>query len=109
MEEEIICVDGVFAPDQLEFWLKHKVKHPIQDGLYTIREIIYKNSEGNSGFLLNEITNPKVPINHPILGVKMIEPYWHIKRFRRLDGTSFSAEDVKEMDRQNVLFKDLNF
>lgn len=109
MEEEIICVNGVFSPEQLEFWLKYKVIHPLQDGLYTIRELIYRNSEGNSGFLLNEINNPKIPIKHPILGVTMIEPYWDIKRFRRLDGTSFSKEDVKEMDKQKVLFKDLNF
>lgn len=109
MEDQILCIDGMFTPDQLAFWAKYGVKHPIEDKIYSVREVIYRNSNGDSGFLLNEINNPTVPIEHPILGVTQIEPYWHIRRFAHLDQTPLSIEEVKEWDRQKVLFKNLNF
>lgn len=108
MDQEVICVDAKFTSDQLAFWAQYGVVHPEQDKMYNIREFI-KNSEGNAGFLLDEIHNPKVPIAHPILGTTMIEPYWNYKRFAHLDGTTLSIEEVKEWDRQYQLMKNLNF
>jgi len=109
MDEQIICVDAKFTADQLAFWVHWGVTHPLQDVLYTVREIIAKNSEGNSGILLNEINNPKVPIAHPILGTTMIEPYWNVTRFATLGGTPLTMEMVKEWEREYQLTKNLNF
>lgn len=109
MDEQIICIDGKFTSDQLAFWRQHNVSWPEQDKFYTVRELIPRNSEGNSALLLNEIKNPKVPIKHPILGVTQIEPNWNIRRFAHLNGAPLTVEEVKEMDRQHNLLKNLNF
>lgn len=92
---DLICVDSKFLPDQLDFWKKHGVVHPEQEKMYNLREII-KHSNGQIGFRLEEIRNPQVPVKTPI-GVMMIEPSFNHVRFRHLDGTPFSTEELREM------------
>lgn len=106
--KEIICIDGGFTSDQIAFWTYHKVVWPEEGKMYAIRSII-SNSNGDTGFLLEELVNPKIPIQHPILGVTMIEPYWHIRRFSHLNGDLITQEEAKEMDREYNLTKNLNF
>jgi hypothetical protein len=63
---EIICVDGSFPVDKLEFYKLHGVSVPQQDKLYNIRAVI-NNSNGKKGILLEEIKNPTIPFKHPII------------------------------------------
>lgn len=96
MSSEYLCVDGVFSPDAMEFYAKFGVTVPKQDKLYTPRNIS-RNSEGNWEILVNEIVNPLVPIKHAILNVTEKEPAWAIKRFKNLDMTDISIEQIQEL------------
>ncbi len=83
--DEIICIDGTFTPDVLEFYRIHGIITPVKDKIYTIRETT-RHTTGAIGILLTEIINPEVPIKHPILGTIMMEPTWARKRFATLQG-----------------------
>lgn len=91
---DIICVDDNFSLEALEFWDKYKVTTPKKDKLYTIRDVII-NSTGETGLLLNEIHNPKVPIKHPLFITANIEPNWHEKRFRTLSKQKLNIIQLK--------------
>jgi len=80
---EIICINDNFSEEWLKWALEHNVKHPIENKIYSIREIT-KHSNGKTGLLLNEINNPKVP---QMGGVFELEPSFDINRFRNLDKT----------------------
>lgn len=82
---DIICIDGNFKSDFLDFYEKHGVITPKQDKIYTIRAVII-NSNGKTGLLLEELVNPKVPFKSPALGDVWNEPNWDINRFRTLNG-----------------------
>lgn len=93
---EILCIDSKFTPDTLQFYAKNGIKTPVIDKIYTPRAIS-KNSEGKYEVLLNEIINKEIPIKHKILGIVNKEPAWDLfKRFRNLDGTILTLEQVKE-------------
>lgn len=98
---EVICINGQFTNDQLEFWAKYNVKCPEQDKLYTIRDVV-RNTDGSIGLHLEEIHNPTIPINHPILGVAMIEPNFDINRFRQLDGSPLNATELMSIFRVQI-------
>lgn len=85
MTSDIICINDKFTPDQLEFYKIWGVTIPKQDNLYTIREFITHSMAG-TGIRLNEIINPEVPINHPILGTIMYEVTFSKDRFTDLNG-----------------------
>jgi len=91
---EVICVDGKFPPDYLDFYSKHGVSTPIQDKIYTIRSVS-RNSEGNYEILLEELINPPIPIKHKILGTTLKEPAWKISRFRTLNMEQINTEELK--------------
>ena len=90
---DIICVDGQFPQDQLDFYSKYGVVVPEQEKLYTVRDVII-NSSGENGFLLEEIVNPSIPIKHPVLGIAEMEPNWKINRFRTLSGDILNAMEI---------------
>lgn len=92
---EVLCVDGTFKIDQLKFYEKHGVSTPQAEKLYSIRSVI-KNSNGKVGILLEELKNPLIPFKHPILGITQNEPNWDLTRFRKLDGSPISKEEVEE-------------
>lgn len=92
---EIICIDGNFPIEQLEFYKLRGVSVPQQDILYNIRAVI-NNSNGKKGILLEEIKNPTIPFKHPILGIVHNEPNWDINRFRNLDQTEITKEQLNE-------------
>lgn len=93
---EIICIDGHFSSEQLDFYNVHGVIVPKKDDLYNIRDVI-KNSDGSVGLLLEELINPLIPIRHKILGISKMEPNWNINRFRKLSGEDVLYEEVKEL------------
>lgn len=98
---QVICINGEFSSEILEFWAKFSVISPIQDKLYNIRGV-KKHSNGQTGVFLEELVNPKVPINN--VGMVMwLEPSFNHTRFARLNGTVLTKEmleevDVKELD-----------
>jgi hypothetical protein len=95
-ELDIICINDEFTNEQLAFWREHNIAHPVKDNFYTVRYAI-KHSTGDIGFLLNEIINPKVPIKHPVLGTIMIEPTFNYNRFAKINGTTLTIEDAREI------------
>lgn len=112
MDEEIICTDGKFPPDFIEFYAQYGVVTPSEGTLYSVREVIRHGmgvNAGQLGLLLNELKNPPVPIEVQPLGKTKREPTWSIKRFSHLDGSALTAEEVKEWDRVQYLTKSLNF
>ena len=95
---ELICVNGDFPLDAKVFYLKHGVKTPKEGELYTVREIINhatKPGDGHKiGILLQEIRNPKVPVDNPILGSVASEPSWSSKRFSHLNGYVINEREL---------------
>lgn len=71
---EVICIDGTFKKEELEFYAIYGVITPKKDVIYSIRKI--RNDRGTKGLLLNEIINPEVPIKTMMGGVIYIEPSW---------------------------------
>jgi hypothetical protein len=108
MGKDVICINGSFPPDYVEFYQKHGVVTPEQGKLYTVREVINhasKTAGGDTvGILLEEIVNPPVPIQTAILSGNR-EPSWAISRFRNLDGTELEADEVREMVKEG--FKEI--
>lgn len=98
---DVICIDGKFSEDAKKFFVKYGVVWPEQEKMYTIRDVI-KNTQGETGLLLEELVNPKVPIIHPILGRVMYEPNWHIRRFATLQGDSISKEALADISKNVV-------
>lgn len=93
---DVICIDSTFSSEVLQFYEKHGVVTPMKDSLYTIRDVII-NSNGKTGLLLEEIVNPKIPINHDLMqSVVMFEPNWDINRFRNLDNSAINVSEVKQ-------------
>lgn len=110
MDEEILCIDGRFPPDFIEFYRQYGVVTPSEGKIYSVREIVKHALKGGEiGLLLNEIKNPEVPITIAPLGKTKREPTWSIKRFAHLNSTPLTSEEVKEWDRVYQLTKHLNF
>lgn len=88
-------VDGQFDNGQLIFWDKHGVVHPIEGKKYHIREV-RNHTNGKMGFILEEIDNPKVPIQHGVMGVVMMDVTFAARRFRTLAGLEITKEMLRE-------------
>lgn len=100
---EVICFDGKFASDKLEYYKQYGVSVPIQDSTYNIRAVI-TNSNGKKGFLLEEIINPAIPIiGHPILGNTMMEPNFSVFRFTDLEGNTITEEMLREINKKTKI------
>ena len=93
---EVICINAEYGAENLFFWAKYGVEHPIEEKIYTIREVI-KHFDGNTGFRLEEIVNPETPIVHPIIGTMMYEPTFAANRFARLNGEPLTKTEVEEI------------
>lgn len=96
---EIMCIDGKFPAEQLEYYAKTGVTVPLQDQIYTIRDIIF-NAVNGKGLRLQEIVNPTIPIQHPILGLVQLEPNWAIRRFTTLLGESITDDMLREWQKE---------
>lgn len=91
---EVICINGTFKKEELEFYATHGVVIPKKDVIYSIRKI--RNDRGTKGLLLNEIINPEVPIKTMMGGLLYIEPSWHVRRFSTLLGDKIEVEEQIE-------------
>lgn len=96
---DIICVDAKFDGNTLDIYKKYGVVIPKADKLYNIRGI-FKHTIGKVGILLEEIVNPQVPFKHPILGDKWMEPTFNSERFRHLDGSSITREELTDLEKE---------
>lgn len=93
--EDKIFVDDKFPPEYMEAFIKYGVKIPQLNQLYTFRAII-KTTQG-VGVLLNEIINEPTPIIHPFGRIEgKAEVSWNIKRFRNLDYSEITDEEIRE-------------
>lgn len=82
---QVICINDRFPVDYQIFYIERSITTPVRNELYSIRDII-KTIKGDYAFLLEEIVNKKVFINHPILGTAEVEPSWGAHRFTDLNG-----------------------
>lgn len=101
---EIICVNDLFTTDTLEIYEKYGISTPVLDSMYNVRDVII-NSNGMTGFLLEEIINPHIPITHPLIGKMTMEPNFHVDRFRYLNGTNVDALALKREFSQVIITK----
>jgi hypothetical protein len=89
--DNVICINDNFSNDVLAIWLKYNIKHPVENKIYTIREIIKHSSYENRnmiGVRLVEINNSTVPT---VLGLE-IEPTFSTTRFTTLLGEPLIIE-----------------
>lgn len=98
---EVICINDYFGQEVLNFYAKFGVKTPKENKNYFIRDVL-KTVNGKTAILLEEILNPKVPINHHILGQVEVEPNWDIARFVKLNGEEISKEEINEISKELV-------
>ncbi len=89
---EVLCINGTFAADVLEFYAVHRVQIPEKDKIYTVRNVI-RHTNFKTGFLLNEIQNPEVPIG-TAFGLISREPTFDIKRFTTLLGDQLEEKEL---------------
>lgn len=105
---DIICINGSFDNDTLAIYKKYGVTTPEQEKLYNIRGV-YRHTTGKVGILLEEIMNPTVPFQHPVLGKKWMEPTWNIERFRHLDSTPILDEELTIFERDPQRISCINY
>lgn len=92
---QVICINDVFPVEWLKIYRENNVTTPIEGTIYTVREMI-THTTGKVGVLLNEIVNPPVEINHPVLGKSYREVTWNLERFRTLMGHPPKKEEIQE-------------
>lgn len=93
---DVVCVNDTFPEEYQKIYSEYGIETPKKGVMYTIRAAI-RHSTGDIGVLLEEIKNPDIPYRHPILGQQKMEPTWSIKRFRHLDGSFLTADEVREL------------
>lgn len=108
---DIICINNKFTQDVLQFYAKFGVKIPEQDKIYTLRSK-HRHSNGKIGITLEEIVNPKVPIESSLLPDAKIEPTFDSKRFTDLLGNpiekveeNFELSETKFETKENEFYK----
>lgn len=103
---EVLCHNGKFSPQVLEFYKLNGISYPTEGKIYGIREVRREygkvDNEDNVGILLDEILNPKVDTYHPVLGTIKIEPSFSIKRFSTLHGDAITKETLSEIIKQSI-------
>jgi hypothetical protein len=96
---QVLCVNDLYSVDTLEFYKEYGVIHPLNKKIYTVRGVIRNHTKPqageNVGLLLDEIHNPKVPVINPILGEILMEPNFSVKRFRNLDMSEITVEQIR--------------
>lgn len=94
---EVICINGKFSQEQIDFWVLHGVRWPEESKIYHICDWV-KHSTGEVSVYLSELDdNPLVPIIHPILGVQMMCVGFAPKRFTTLLGGTVEMEQIKNL------------
>ena len=102
--EDKIFVDDVFPNEYIKAFNKYGVKRPVLNQLYTFRAII-RTTQG-IGVLLNEIVNEPTPIIHPFGQIEgKAEVSWNIKRFRNLDRSVITEEEIREIKKELQITK----
>lgn len=91
---DVVCVNDTFSQEAREAYAQYNIVTPYLDGIYSVREIVI--SRKGRGFLLEQLRNPKMPIGEGENGF-MVEPNWAVSRFRNLDGTELTEEQLQEL------------
>lgn len=89
----IKCINDTFSPEAREVYEKYEVVTPYLDNTYSVREVVITRK--GTGFLLNELVNPKIPIGEGENGFK-VEPNWAVSRFTNLNGSEITQEQLSE-------------
>ena len=100
---EIICINNNFSSDVLAVYSKYGVKIPEKDKIYTIRtKQIHSN--GLCGIRLNELNNPKIPIESSLLPDAFLEPSFNVNRFTDLLGNPLKIKE-NEIELEETLIE----
>lgn len=100
---DIICINDKFSPEWEAYFLLNKIKTPVAEKMYTIREVV-PNTVGETGLLLVEIVNKLVPKVSPLTYFSgMAEQNWAISRFTDLNRQPLSKEMIQEYSKNLVL------
>lgn len=90
---DVICINDLFTAEARDVYAKHGVVTPRESVYYTIRDVVI--SRWGKGLLLEELKNPKIPIGEGESGF-MVEPNWGMFRFRNLDNSEITEEQIQE-------------
>lgn len=101
---EIICINNKFTQDVLEFYAKYGVRIPEENKIYSLRSK-QRHSNGLIGVTLEEIINPKVPIESSLLPDAKIEPTFNSKRFTDLFGNPIEKVETTFEDKFETMFE----
>lgn len=91
---EVICINNTFNQECLTLYSKYGVKIPEKDKIYSIRTK-QKHSNSEWGIRLNEIINPKIPVESSLLPDAWVENTWNLKRFTDLLGNPLLEENTE--------------
>lgn len=80
---QVVCGDQADPASRVEEWQKRGI-YPVKGIVYTIRNIVFKSSDGAPLLLLEEIINPPPP------GYEL-EPGFHARHFRPVRKTSIDC------------------
>lgn len=89
----VICINDLFTIQAREVYAQHGVVTPREGVFYSVREVVI--SRLGKGLLLEELKNPKIPIGEGESGF-MVEPNWGMFRFRNLDNSEITEEQINE-------------
>ena len=88
----------------MELFSRYGVQVPVENSIYNVRDVIKPSGKAGVGILLEEIVNPAIPLNHPIMGtVTHHEPNWAITRFSTLSGEPLSREDIESIKQETTV------
>ena len=90
---DVICVNDLFTLEARRVYEQYGVVTPREEVRYTIRDVVI--SRAGTGLLLEELVNPKLPIGEGESGF-MVEPNFGIFRFRNLDNSEITGEQIQE-------------
>lgn len=85
---QVICIDDKFDQRSIDLI----GQRPIINKIYNIREVI-PTLDGRVGVLLEELINPPIEISKGMFA----EPRFDINRFRHLDMTPLTKEEITEL------------
>lgn len=94
---DLVCINDTFSPEVRQVYEQYGVVTPYLDGVYSVREVVI--TRVGTGLLLNELVNPMIPIGEGENGFKA-EPNWNVNRFRNLDGTEITQQQLKQWKTQ---------
>jgi hypothetical protein len=95
--QRVECVDVAFRPKDLP-WMPNR---PQRGGFYSVRGIDHRGGRG-PGLLLNEISNPEIPVRRKNGTLFHMEPVFLTSRFRAATSIDVFVKMLREPEIADV-------